>query len=282
LFCLGLGQVALCLAERLIARGWSVAGTTRSEAKAAEFARRGIRAIVAARETPPADPDAALAGATHLLSSIAPDTEGDAGLDLWRAAIGRHPGWRWIGYLSATSVYGDRQGGWVDEATPPQPNGDRGRNRLAAERRWQALAPPAHVFRLAGIYGPGSNALATVRSGRAQRVVKPGLAFSRIHVEDIATVLEASMARPEPGTVYNVADDEPAPPDAVIAYACDLLGVEPPPLIPFETAELSPMARSFYADDKRVSNRRIKEALGVTLRYPTYREGLAALLPAYR
>ncbi len=187
-----------------------------------------------------------------------------------------------MGYLSTTGVYGDRDGGWVDEEAPLEPTGARGRKRVAAEAAWLALrrdhGVPVHLFRLAGIYGPGRNALATVQAGRAKRIDKPGQVFSRIHVDDIATVLEASMARPNPGRAYNVCDDEPAPPAEVIAHACDLLGVAPPPLVPFEQAELSAMARSFYRDNKRVSNRRIKQELGVKLAYPGYKAGLAALL----
>ncbi|HKW54409.1 MAG TPA: SDR family NAD(P)-dependent oxidoreductase, partial [Stellaceae bacterium] len=160
--------------------------------------------------------------------------------------------------------------------------GERGRRRVAAEAQWLALERrhglPVHVFRLAGIYGPGRNALDTVREGRARRIDKPGQVFSRIHVADIVATLRASMARPDPGAAYNVCDDDPAPPEAVIAHACALLGVAPPPLVPFDMAELTPMARSFYHDNKRVSNRRIKQELGVRLGYPSYRDGLRALL----
>jgi nucleoside-diphosphate-sugar epimerase len=191
---------------------------------------------------------------------------------------------RWIGYLSTTGVYGDRAGGWVDEEAPLIPTGERGRRRVAAEARWLDLVRRhgslVHIFRLAGIYGPGRNALDTVRAGRAQRIVKPGQIFSRIHVADIAQVLRASMAKPEPGAIYNVCDDDPAPPADVVAFACDLLGVPCPPPVPFDEAKLSQMALSFYADSKRVSNRRIKEELGVRLLYPSYRDGLAALLKA--
>ena len=172
----------------------------------------------------------------------------------------------------------------MDETAPLLPTGERGRRRVAAEAQWLELqrhhGSPVHIFRLAGIYGPGRSALDTVRSGRAQRVVKPGQVFSRIHVADIARVLRASIARPAPGAIYNVCDDDPAPPDEVLAFACDLLGVRPPPPVPIEQAQLSEMARSFYADNKRVSNRRIKEELGVSLLYPSYRDGLAALLKA--
>jgi nucleoside-diphosphate-sugar epimerase len=148
---------------------------------------------------------------------------------------------------------------------------------VRAEGHWLASGLPVHIFRLAGIYGPGRNALESVRAGTARRIVKPGQVFGRIHVEDIAAVLTASIARPNPGAIYNVADDEPAPPEDVVAYAAELLGMPPPPAVPFEEAELSPAARSFYADNRRVDNRRIRHELGVELRFPSYREGLLAL-----
>ena len=190
----------------------------------------------------------------------------------------------WLGYLSTTGVYGDRSGGWVDEESELHPSGERGRRRVAAEAGWLDLwrrsGAPVHVFRLAAIYGPGRSPIEALRVGTAKRIAKPGQVFSRIHVEDLASVLAASIARPQPGAVYNVCDDEAAPPEAVVAYAAGLLGIAPPPLVPFEEAGLSAMARSFYDDNKRVSNARIKSELGVTLRYPTYREGLAAILRA--
>ena len=282
LFCFGLGFSAVTLARRLLARGWQVAGTTRSAEKAAALEAEGIAVLPFDRERPLDDPAGALAGATHLLSSAPPDADGDPVLECHGDDIAGHDGWRWIGYLSTTGVYGDRDGGWVDEDSALEPTGERGRRRLEAERAWLALGrrsgAPVQLFRLAGIYGPGRSALDTVRAGRAQRIDKPGQVFSRIHVEDIASVLEASIARPAAGQAYNVCDDEAAPPAEVIAHACALLGVEPPPLVPFEAAELSPMGRSFYRDNKRVSNRRIKEELGVGLAYPDYRAGLAALL----
>ncbi len=238
------------------------------------------------RGRPLDDPAAALDGATHLLGSVPPDGEGDAVLDHHAADIAGLRGLAWAGYLSTTGVYGNRDGGWVDETSELRPTGPRQRRRAEAEARWLALwrehGVPVHVFRLAGIYGPGRSALEAVRAGTARRVHKPGQVFSRIHVDDIVAVLRASMARPHPGAVYNVCDDEPAPPEDVIAYAAELLGVAPPPLVPFEEAELSPMARSFYADNKRVRNERIKAELGVRLRYPDYRAGLRALLAAGR
>jgi nucleoside-diphosphate-sugar epimerase len=188
----------------------------------------------------------------------------------------------WAGYLGTTGVYGDRGGEWVDEASPVAPTMPRTRRRVAAEGRWLASGLPVHLFRLAGIYGPGParNPLDAVRSGTARRIVKPGQMFGRIHRDDIVQVLCASIARPNPGAIYNLADDEPAPPQDVVAYACALLGTAPPPEIPYEEADLSPMARSFYADNRRICNARIKEELGVILRYPTYREGLESLLAA--
>ena len=275
LYCLGLGYTALALARRLRAEGWQVGGTTQDAAKATALEAEGIAAT-----TDPAAAATAIGAATHLLASIPPDADGDPALRLWSDAIRHHPGLAWAGYLSTTGVYGDRDGGWVDEESKLEPTGERGRRRVEAEAAWAALSPgvPVHFFRLAGIYGPGRSALDTVRAGRAQRVVKPGQVFSRIHVDDIVQVLAASIARPRPGAVYNVCDDNPAPPDEVVAYACALLGLAPPPEIPFETASLSEMARSFYADNKRVANARIKTELGVRLTYPDYRAGLMALV----
>jgi nucleoside-diphosphate-sugar epimerase len=281
LFCFGLGFSAQHLAERLMARGWRVSGTCRSPEKAEALRARGISAHLFDRNRPVAELGAILADVTDLLSSVPPDDTGDPVLDQHRAEIvaaARHLSW--IGYLSTTGVYGDCGGAWVDEWSPLSPSGARGRRRMLAEQAWAGLPLPAHLFRLAGIYGPGSSALDSVREGRARRVVKPGQVFSRIHVADIASVLVASMARPNPGAPYNVCDDDPAPPAEVVTYACELLGVEPPPEVPFEQAELSPMARSFYDDNKRVKNGRIKRELGLSLAYPSYRLGLKTLFDA--
>jgi len=282
LFCFGLGFSALALARRRLADGWAVAGTTRSAEKAAELRAEGIAAVVFDRGQPLSAK--ALAGASHLLVSIAPDDLGDPVLDCHAEQIAALPDLQWIGYLSTTGVYGDWQGAEVDETAELRGAKGRNRARIAAEAAWLALQAerglPVHVFRLAGIYGPGRSALDAVRSGRARRIDKPGHLFSRIHVEDIATTLEASIARPRPGRVYNVCDDEAAPAAEVTAYACQLLGVEAPPLIPLERVEMSPMARSFWQDNRLVSNRRLHEELGVTLAYPDYRAGLAAILAA--
>jgi nucleoside-diphosphate-sugar epimerase len=282
LFCFGLGYSALALIDRLRPAGWKIAGTCREGEARAPLAARAIEVHLFDRGRPLDDPAAALAGASHVLSSVPPDRQGDTVLDHHGRDIAGAQGLRWVGYLSTTGVYGDRGGAWVDESTPPAPTTERGRQRLAAEQGWLELGrrhgAPVHLFRLAGIYGPGRNQLAAARAGTAKRIDKPGQVFSRIHVADLARVLEASMARPDPGAVYNVCDDQAAPPQEVVAHACALLGLAPPPLIPFAEAELSVLARSFYAENKRVRNDRIKRELGVELAYPSYREGLQALL----
>lgn len=289
LFVFGLGYSALVFARRARARGWRVAGTTRSPEKARALAdAHGLEMHVFARGRPLADPAAALAGVTHLLISAPPDGEGDPVLDVHAHDIAHAAGsLRWGGYLSTTGVYGDRGGEWVDERSGLHPSGPRGAARVEAERGWLdllRLGVPMHVFRLAGIYGPGRSAFDTLRAGGARRIVKPGQVFSRIHVDDIARVLEASIARPDPGAVYNVCDDEPAPPQDVIAFAAALLGVEPPPEIAFEDAApgMSEMARSFFRDSKRVSNLRIRDRLQVALEHPDYRAGLRAILERER
>lgn len=272
LLSLGHGYSARALARRL-GPGWHVIGTTRNAEKAKALEAEGVEPLV----WPGTDLGPALDRATHLLSSVAPDAEGDPALrEAQEQIAAARPDW--VGYLSTTGVYGDHGGDWVDEDTPLTPSTARGRARVAAEAAWQALGLPLHIFRLAGIYGPGRGPFAKVRAGTARRIVKEGQVFSRIHVDDIAQVLAASIARPDPGAIYNVCDDDPAPPQDVIAEAARLLGLPVPPEVAFEDADLSPMARSFYAESKRVRNDRIKRELGVQLRYPTYREGLTALL----
>lgn len=281
LFAFGFGFSADALARRL-GPGWHVAATCRTGDKRAELAARGIDAHVFDGSAALANAGDLLAGTTHLLSSVPAEEAGDPVLACHGGDIARLKTLRWVGYLSTTGVYGDRDGGWVDEESVLRPTGERGRRRVAAEAGWldlwRANRVPVHIFRLAGIYGPGRSAFDTLRSGRAQRIDKPGQVFSRIHVDDIAAVLEASMARPNPGAIYNVCDDDPAAPAEVIEHAARLMGMTPPPLTPFDQARLSDMARSFYADNKRVRNGRIKRELGVMLAYPSYREGLAAIL----
>jgi nucleoside-diphosphate-sugar epimerase len=286
LFIFGVGYTARALAARLIGDGWRVSGTVRESARANALRDQGIAAHVFDRAQPLADAASLFAGVTHVLSSVPPDDIGDAVLDRHARDLASCRALEWLGYLSTTGVYGDRGGGWVDETDARQPSGARGGRRVAAEDGWLELhrrhGLPVHIFRLAGIYGPGRNALAQLRAGTARRIDKPGQVFSRIHVDDIVAVLRASMARPSPGAAYNVADDLPAPPQDVVAFAAELLDVAPPPLVPFAEAELSAMARSFYDDSKRVRNDRIKSELGVRLAYPDYRAGLCALLATER
>lgn len=272
----GHGFSAQALAALLVPQGWRVIGTTRSDDKAAQLLQQGVEP----RIWPGADMTPALDAATHLLISAAPDAQGDPVLAALRDAIAQRAGQlQWVGYLSTTGVYGDHGGDWVDEATPLTPATARGIARMQAEADWAAIPDlPLHIFRLAGIYGPGRGPFAKVRDGSARRIIKQGQVFSRTHVADIAQVLAASIARPNAGAIYNVCDDDPAPPEDVIGYAAQLLGLPQPPAEDYATAEMTPMARSFYAESKKVRNDRIKDDLGVQLLYPDYRSGLRALL----
>lgn len=276
----GHGYSAGFLTPLLRAEGWHVTGTTRSDPDR----------VAAAGATPllwPGSEDRlrqTIARADGILISAAPDLErGDPVLADFRDALAQATP-RWLGYLSTTGVYGDRDGGWVDEDSVLDGSGPRGQARIRAEADWRALADkaglPLHIFRLAGIYGPGRGPFEKVRKGTARRIIKPGQVFSRIHAEDIAQVLLASINAPAPGTAYNLCDNDPAPPQDVIAYAAELLGLPIPPAVDFDDADMSAMARSFYQDSKRVSNRRIRQDLGVTLSYPDYRSGLQAILKA--
>ena len=272
LLSIGHGYSAQALARRLLPEGWRIIGTTRSADKAEALRATGVEPVLW-----PGDLSAALAEATHLLTSVPPG-QGDPVL----AALGEQiaaANLRWLGYLSTTAVYGHHNGDWVDETTHLAPLTARGAARARAEAEWAALGKPLHIFRLAGIYGPGRGPFEKVRDGSARRILKPGQVFSRIHVEDIARVLEAALNHPHPG-IYNVCDDDPASPEDVLSLAARMLNLPEPPLIAYADAEMTPMARSFYAENKRVRNDRIKSVLGVTLAYPTYREGLAAILAA--
>lgn len=273
LLSLGHGYSARALARRLIPQGWRIIGTTRSAAKAQAFRDEGVEPLLW-----PGDLGPALAEATHILCSAAPDAGGDPFLQAVPEIASAKA--RWVGYLSTTGVYGDHQGDWVDETTPLTPQSERGRQRVVAEEQWRATGLPVHIFRLAGIYGPGRGPFEKVRDGTARRIIKPNQVFSRIHVADIAQVLEASIRDPNPGAAYNVCDDNPCPPQEVIGYAARLLGLPEPPAVPFEVVAptMTPMALGFYQESKRVRNDRIKDELGVRLLYPDYPEGLAALL----
>ena len=278
LFCFGYGYTAEALARRLSARTTALAGTRTSlageaplGARLAEF--KGDGASDAVRLL--------LACSTHVLVSIPPDLEGDVVLRHFHDELAALPDLVWIGYLSTVGVYGDRQGQWVDEASAVRPTSERSLRRVQAERAWldfgKETGRRSEVFRLAGIYGPGRSVIEALRAGTARRIVKPGQVFNRIHVDDAARVLAAAIDRPTRHRIFNVSDDEPAPPQDVLAYAAELLGLPVPPEVAFEAAGLAGMAASFWGECKRVANARIKTDLGVELAYPTYREGLNAL-----
>lgn len=277
LLSIGHGYSAQALADRLLPAGWQIVGTTRSPDKAQSLAARGIEPLIWPGAPLP------LARATHLLTSVAPRA-GDPVLDAIGAQLGTAQNLQWVGYLSTVGVYGDHGGGWVDEDTAPLPRSDRAIARVQAEAAWQEICARAgirlHIFRLAGIYGPGRGPFEKLRSGRAQRVIKPGQYFSRIHYDDIGQALELAINSTIGPRVFNLCDDHPAPPQDVLEHAAHLLGIDPPPEISFEHADLSPMARSFYEDNKRVRNDRIKQELGLQLRHPNYQSGLAAILNA--
>ena len=272
----GHGYSARALSRILLPQDWRIIGTTRSDDKAPRLMNEGIEP----RLWPGADMIPALNSATHILISAAPDETGDPVLAELRDEIAKRADqFAWVGYLSTTGVYGDHQGDWVDENTPLTPATKRGIARVKAEADWASIdGVPLHIFRLAGIYGPGRGPFSKVRNGTARRIIKEGQVFSRTHVVDIARVLAASINKPNPGAAYNVCDNDPAPPEDVIAYAAELLGLPIPEVVDFETAEMTPMARSFYAESKKVRNDRIKDELGVELLYPDYRSGLKALL----
>nr|WP_217430498.1 SDR family oxidoreductase [Sulfitobacter algicola] len=274
----GHGYSAQALGKGLKKQGWSIFATTRSKQKAEQFELDELNPVL----WPDGDLQPALAQASHILISAGPDADGDPTLrKLKNEIIAIAPQLTWVGYLSTTGVYGDHDGEWVDETTDLAPTTERGKQRMQAEADWQSIPDlPLHIFRLAGIYGPGRGPFQKVMSGNARRIIKGKQVFSRIHVDDIAQVLQASINAPNPGAIYNVCDDEAAPPQDVIAYAAEILGLPIPPVVAFDEADLSPMARSFYAENKRVLNERIKDELGVKLKYPDYRSGLKALLEA--
>ena len=272
LLSLGHGYSAQALTRRLIPLGWRVIGTSRSADHAAAIAAMGVQPLIWGD-----DLSGAVAQATHILSSIAPDADGDPALRLYGHILRGAPA-GWVGYLSTTAVYGHHDGNWVDESTALAPTTARGAARVKAEAEWMATGLPLQIFRLAGIYGPGRGPFEKVRDGSARRIFKPGQVFSRVHVEDIAATLLGSIRHPDPGAVYNVCDDDPASPEDVLSLAARLLNLPEPPMVRFEDAEMTPMARSFYAENKRVRNDRIKADLGVKLLYPTFREGLASLM----
>jgi dTDP-4-dehydrorhamnose reductase len=287
LLCLGLGYCGQTLMRHLArgpaAENWRFSGTFRETMPIAnefgDIPRLDLMQFDGATVT--LELRTAISSASHILHSVPPGNEGDPVLSLLAGDLAEAKALTWFAYLSTTGVYGDHQGGWVDETTARTPAGPRGARRLAAEdgwlASWRTKNLPVHIFRLPGIYGPGRNQLESLRAGTAKRIIKVGQMFSRIHVEDIARTLAASMAQPNPGAAYNVCDDMAAPPQDVVTFAAELLHVEAPLEVDFETADLSPMAKSFYSESKQVSNQRMKSELGIALKYPTYREGLRSL-----
>ena len=270
---IGHGFSARALGQHLLNEGWIVYGTTRSKEKAVSLRREGIEPII----WPETNLLPYLEKATHILTSVAPNPDGDPVLHAYGEELSRGS-FEWVGYLSTTGVYGNHDGGWVDEDTQLNPTTKRGEMRRNAEAAWSTLGLPLHIFRLAGIYGPGRGPFAKVRSGNARRIIKKNQVFSRIHVDDIAQTLYASICSPRIGAVYNLCDNDPAPPEDVIGFAAELLGMPIPPAVNFEVAEMTPIARSFYAENKKVRNNLIKDELGVDLKFPDYRAGLRALL----
>jgi nucleoside-diphosphate-sugar epimerase len=284
LFCFGFGYCCEYLTDILQKDGWRISGTTRDPEKRKDLRSRGIQAHLFDVDVPLLDPLYIMRDVTHILISTPPSEAGDPTFRMHAHDIEQLQNLEWVGYLSTTGSYGDQGGEWVDESTPARPTTKRGSRRLKSEEQWLSLHHhynvPTHIFRLAGIYGPGRSAIDSIRSGIARRIDKPGHAFSRIHVDDIANILLASISQPKAGEIYNLCDDVPAPSHEVILYACELLGVEPPPLIPYDKVDLAPITQSFYADNKRVRNDKIKNDLGVRLKYESYHEGLKACLEA--
>ena len=284
-FFFGLGFSSQAAAAAMRERGIAVGGTVRSAEKAERLVRQGVDAVVFDGTTPGPGVAAALMEATHVILSAAPDEDGDPVLRHHRRELDAAPKLEWLCYYSTVGVYGDFDGAWIDETAPLVPRNMRSDLRVAAENAWRdyarSLGVPLCILRLAGIYGPGRSTFDKLREGTARRVIKPGQVFNRIHVGDIARVTALAAERRLDGT-FNMADDEPAPPQDVISHAAHMLGMAVPPDLPFETTEMTPMQRSFYRDNKRVSNRAIKQALGIEMLYPTYRQGLASILEAER
>lgn len=260
--------------------GWRILATTRSAERAVGFAQAGLEPVLWESGGSTAALAHAVAEATHLITSVPPGAADPVLAALQGMAT---PRLQWIGYLSAPSVYGDADGDWVDESTPPAPGSARGKGRLAAEEGWVAFGAtrgvPVARLRIAGIYGPGRSAIEALRGGRAHRLIKPGQVFNRIHVTDLGRIVAAAAQARAQGP-FNLCDGAPCPPQDVVTHAAGLLGIEPPPETPFDPEALSPMARSFYAENKRLRSVRVGPELGVELLYPDYRAGLAAILAA--
>ena len=283
LLCFGLGFTGSALVHDARGKGWAASGTCRERIERDKWTEAGVRSLLFDGKESSEALGNAVREASHMLVTIPPQKDvGDVVLKHFKKILTEASQLQWVGYLSTTGVYGNRDGGWVDEDSELKPEFDHQRRRVEAEEQWQELYKnyqiPVHIFRLAGIYGPGRNLLERVRNGTARRIDQPDLVFNRVHVEDVVQVLCASIDRPSPGSIYNVSDDVPSSPAEAVAFACGLVHAPVPPLIALEDAELSAMARGFYQTNKKVRNQKIKEELGVQLRYPYYKAGLRALL----
>lgn len=282
LFCFGFGYTASYLSQHLKQFGWQVSGTTTSEEKCVEMEECGVHSYLFDSTQPLCDALQCLSDVTHILISIPPNIRGDLVYDMYEHDLRRLKNLEWVGYLSSTGIYGNRDGGWVGEDDMVAPTSKRGSERFKAENQWLKLFEkydfPVEIFRLAGIYGPGRSALDSVRMGTARRIEKKGHKFNRIHIDDIVQTLIAAMNKPHAGAIYNVSDDMPVPSHEVIAYACELLGMDVPPVIPYEQVDLAPIVRSFYKENKAIKNDKIKEVLGVELLHADYRDGLRSCL----
>jgi len=278
LFCFGMGYSSQWLGQYLLKESWEVSGTVRNTSKIASLNEMGFNVYPWSNGIQADEVMKGITEATHILISIPPDEEGDMVIRNFETDFAHSPFLEWVGYLSSTGVYGHHNGGWVDESSPLKPRLNKTKNRILAERNCMSLfikyEIPIHIFRLAGIYGPNRNVLKSLQDGKAHRIKKKNHVFSRIHIEDIIITLLASIEKPHPGSIYNIADDEPAPHADVVAYGACLLGILPPPLIDFEKAKISNMAKAFYTESRQVKNSRIKADFGIKLKYPTYREGL--------
>lgn len=277
IFCFGLGYVGTAVCEALLHKGWTISGTVRTEDKRAALEAKGFEVFCDQAIVHEATLKA-LSRASHILVTVPPSVGGDSIFDTYHSVLSSLKTVRWLGYLSSSIVYGDAQGAWIDEDTPVNPNNQRGDRRIKAEKDWLDCGFAGHIFRISGIYGPERNALVKIKNGTAQPVLKENHVFCRIHIDDIVVSLIASMKRPNAGSVYNLADDEPAASQDVISYAAQLLNMISPEAVRIEEGGLSPMALSFYDGCRRLKNNKIKNELGVKLIYPTYREGLAALV----
>jgi nucleoside-diphosphate-sugar epimerase len=284
LICFGFGYSADHFVHAFGAKFDRIFGTVRDAERAAALSMKGtsLKGVVFDGTSVTPELHDAIIEATHVLVSVPPDENGDPVLRAFGEQLASAKNLQSVVYLSTIGVYGDCGGAWVDEATLPEPGAVRSRERLAAEQSWQLLGErrgiPVAILRLAGIYGPGQNALVQLANGRARRIIKPGQVFNRIHVGDIGQAIDAAFTRRASG-IFNIADDEPTPPSEPIVFAAQLMGVAPPPEVAFDSAapSMSPMALSFWQECRRVHNDKLKDVLGVRLLYPTYREGLRAL-----